>query len=470
MRIIFAIFFLGLVQGVMSGQETVISGEIIIDKNKLPQRDDTLRLRPLSSLYYPEQNNEWIIKIPIAADGSFSIVTTEIIEPGLYQYDYWWFPEIYLAPNSLYSIYVDALNASNTYEVKSSSRGDQNKYLMRYKWNRIPYADWNLEPLIFQKEMDSILEAELDLLASYELSEDFKNMAEDRIRYDWGNVFLNYLTDSGIRDTFDLTAINFKRFIDKVPCQNDRSARILRSHINFLSSHIYLLLEKHSIEPSLNEISKRAMDLLHDLTLEVFMVDAFLLEILTSNQMNLKALEEYAANFRALFPNSPYLALVDGKLECRKKLLNDLTTTNEQFSIAIYDTMGNALDLRSMLAGLTGQVVFLDIWATWCAPCIAQIKDLKSLKANLSNDDFSIVSISVDPITKQDVWRDVIRKNDWSNWTHYIVGGGFESSILRALDSIAVPTYALIDRQGRIYINFGRPNEHDLLERIRNFL
>jgi hypothetical protein len=146
---------------------------------------DTLKLQPVSSLYYPEQNTEWLLKIPIAFDGSFSIVKTEIIESGLYEYDYWWFPEIYPAPNSSYSIYVDALNTGKTYEVKSSSGGDQNKYLMRYKWNRTPYANRNLEPIIFQKEIDSKLEAELDLLASYELNEDFRNLAKDRIGYDW---------------------------------------------------------------------------------------------------------------------------------------------------------------------------------------------------------------------------------------------------------------------------------------------
>ncbi len=52
-------------------QKVTIKGNILIDRAKLNERDDTLRLRPVSSLYYPEQSKEWTIKIPIDEHGSF---------------------------------------------------------------------------------------------------------------------------------------------------------------------------------------------------------------------------------------------------------------------------------------------------------------------------------------------------------------------------------------------------------------
>jgi cytochrome c biogenesis protein CcmG/thiol:disulfide interchange protein DsbE len=52
------------------------------------------------------------------------------------------------------------------------------------------------------------------------------------------------------------------------------------------------------------------------------------------------------------------------------------------------------------LSDLSGKIVLVDFWATWCAPCREGIPDLVSLKNEFMDKDFEIVGISVDALTR----------------------------------------------------------------------
>jgi thiol-disulfide isomerase/thioredoxin len=48
------------------------------------------------------------------------------------------------------------------------------------------------------------------------------------------------------------------------------------------------------------------------------------------------------------------------------------------------------------LAGLTGKVLLINVWATWCVPCREEMPTLDRLQAKLGSDDFRVVAINVD--------------------------------------------------------------------------
>jgi len=43
-----------------------------------------------------------------------------------------------------------------------------------------------------------------------------------------------------------------------------------------------------------------------------------------------------------------------------------------------------------------GRIVVLNIWATWCPPCRAEMSTLDRLKARLGGDKFDVVALSID--------------------------------------------------------------------------
>lgn len=52
------------------------------------------------------------------------------------------------------------------------------------------------------------------------------------------------------------------------------------------------------------------------------------------------------------------------------------------------------------LADYRGKVVFLDFWASWCAPCILSLPAYETMRNEIGTEDFEIIAINVDEITE----------------------------------------------------------------------
>jgi thiol-disulfide isomerase/thioredoxin len=48
------------------------------------------------------------------------------------------------------------------------------------------------------------------------------------------------------------------------------------------------------------------------------------------------------------------------------------------------------------VADWNGRVVLMNLWATWCAPCIKELPDLARLQKELGSPEFEVVAVSVD--------------------------------------------------------------------------
>lgn len=59
---------------------------------------------------------------------------------------------------------------------------------------------------------------------------------------------------------------------------------------------------------------------------------------------------------------------------------------------SIHDSEGK----RISLSRFNGKVVLLNIWASWCAPCIRELPALDRLQDRLGSDEFVVVTVSVD--------------------------------------------------------------------------
>jgi peroxiredoxin len=98
------------------------------------------------------------------------------------------------------------------------------------------------------------------------------------------------------------------------------------------------------------------------------------------------------------------------------------------------------------LSDLKGKVVLLDYWATWCAPCIAELPNMKKLAAAHANDpNFVMLSLSIDD-TADDPRR--FAKDEEIPWPQ--VWAGIDSQIVRTYGATAVPVTFLIGPDGRI--------------------
>jgi thiol-disulfide isomerase/thioredoxin len=109
--------------------------------------------------------------------------------------------------------------------------------------------------------------------------------------------------------------------------------------------------------------------------------------------------------------------------------------------ISFSDGTGKALSL----ADFKGQVVLVNFWATWCAPCVREMPSLDRLQAKLGGKDFAVVDIALDRQGKEAV-QPYFTQNGLDHLGIYLDPKG-ES--FRAWSGRGVPTSFLIGRDGR---------------------
>ena len=101
------------------------------------------------------------------------------------------------------------------------------------------------------------------------------------------------------------------------------------------------------------------------------------------------------------------------------------------------------------LDDLKGKYVYIDVWATWCAPCMGEIPHLKKLEADYHDKNIAFVSISVDNKKAYDKWKQVVADKQLKGYQLF-ADKSWESDFIQAYQIMGIPTFILIDPQGNI--------------------
>jgi thiol-disulfide isomerase/thioredoxin len=97
------------------------------------------------------------------------------------------------------------------------------------------------------------------------------------------------------------------------------------------------------------------------------------------------------------------------------------------------------------LAGEKGNVVLLNVWATWCGPCRFEIPDLGKLHAHYASRGFKVIGVSVDEGGAKDVTPFVADQK-----IVYPIAIDPEGKLATILKADVIPTSVLVDRAGGV--------------------
>lgn len=109
---------------------------------------------------------------------------------------------------------------------------------------------------------------------------------------------------------------------------------------------------------------------------------------------------------------------------------------------------------KSSLDSFKGKYVYIDVWATWCNPCIAEIPALKSLEKKYHNKNIRFVSISIDDKRTAGSWDNAFAK--WKKMvkekelTGTQLYAGQDIEFMKEYLVTGIPRFILIDPKGNI--------------------
>jgi thiol-disulfide isomerase/thioredoxin len=124
--------------------------------------------------------------------------------------------------------------------------------------------------------------------------------------------------------------------------------------------------------------------------------------------------------------------------------LGELVPASEPFpvpSLPIADLSGNTVELSTF----QGKVVLVNLWATWCEPCLREMPSLDRLQSSLG-DRIAVIAVSEDRGGSKIV-EPFIAKLGLKSIKTYLDP---KSAVGHAFEVRGLPTSFLIDREGRV--------------------
>ncbi|MFQ3296847.1 MAG: thiol-disulfide isomerase/thioredoxin [Patiriisocius sp.] len=271
----------------------------------------------------------------------------------------------------------------------------------------------------------------------------------------------------------------------------------LATLINYQSYHGYYI-EDRSFEPSENFLSELKGLKLENETDFLFSMNyrALVSAILRSKSDDLVAKDSIESDLaylttivgikneviknKLLFDDAKYGITYTNDLEAYY-LLFSKNSTNEENNKKIAKDYNNLKSLAKgspspsftayednaggtkSLEDLKGKYVYIDVWATWCGPCIAEIPSLKKVEKAFHGKNIQFLSISIDTDKDHDKWKKMIIDKELSGM-QLMADNNWESQFVADFMIKGIPRFILIDPNGNILdANAPRPSDKKLV-------
>ena len=108
--------------------------------------------------------------------------------------------------------------------------------------------------------------------------------------------------------------------------------------------------------------------------------------------------------------------------------------------------------LRGELSSSEGRVVLVNLWATWCTPCLREIPDLLALETELPASDFRLLAISMDDAYSEG-WVTEFKAKHFPALVSFINAELDMDTLVSVMDPVwneTLPTSYIFNREGEV--------------------
>jgi len=141
------------------------------------------------------------------------------------------------------------------------------------------------------------------------------------------------------------------------------------------------------------------------------------------------------------------------------------------------DTPARAIDgpgFKAALQAERGSVLVVNLWATWCTPCLREVPDLLTLADEFESKGVKLIGVSVDDPSPGAAVVEQFRKKYFPAFVTFARNGPQMDELASVIDpswNEVVPTTYILDRQGKVVKRIqGKKSLAEFREAVRKAL
>lgn len=400
-------------------------------------------------------------------NGNFEFTTDKVrgnvVKFSVYNYVF----DCFVKSDKVVEFESDFDNFPNTLTFKNDLSKENNYLALELKYNiekELNSYNSFSDAKSFKNHVDSIMSLNFSLWKNYnkvELDNDFLNYVNTSVKYKHVNGLWMYkigYDPSTNKYVSREIPNNYFEFLDTL--KFDAVSDAENSH--FSAALLRYLFEKYDKNSLMNlpveysDLQKSKYSFLskYNYRKAILKGDVLEFELVSLLRSGMKYVkpdlrlfyDSLVSDFNSIAKNKEYVAWINKYLE---------KTYSENSSLKFPEI--NLVDANGHKVNLTdfkGKVVYVDLWGTWCVPCLVNMNESKKLSKKFSSND--VVFLYVNMKDTETRWKDYLKKNKMDG-VHVFADKANSDILYKELMISGVPRYMIINRDGKTMNAFALP-------------
>src|SRR5690606_20871644 len=357
--------------------------------------------------------------------------------------------KIFLNPGDSLFISTDLNEFDEKLNYAGSSSNENNylaqKYLKEESFSPNPQAFFSLPEKDYKAKVTELKSELEELLTKSETGNEFQQLEKKNIQFGYYLQLLQYpmAHEYFTQKQTDLP-IDFDKELKKLDLENEADFLKIPNYREFVIRQFYEKIENAASPGKTEEIISAIKS--------AKIRDGIMSELLLYNVESGSPEAERYNDFIQKNANDEKLkekaATAFAKVE---KLLPGKPSPKFNYP----DINGNDVSLDD----LKGNLVYIDVWATWCGPCIREIPSLKQLEKDYHGKNIKFVSMSIDPQEDFDKWQKMVKEKNLQG-IQVFADNDWKSRFVQEYGIKGIPRFILVDQNGNI-LNADAPRPSD---------
>lgn len=405
------------------------------------------------------RGNNFETRIPINENGSFSD-TLRINNDGFYEmYIGRERTEIFLEQGKNISVELNADEFDESLKYIGDLANTNNFLVSKFLWEEknVDYKElYSLDENNFlqqvnqnQKSVDSIY------TANNIANKNFESILKDEDKYSRALLIENYKDAHSYftgKEDYNVSTKFYDQLKD-IDYKDTLAFRNSMAYQNLLSGHFNRVVGEENAK---SDDTKETI--LYLKKVDASLPDGYAKDKIMSSylQFGLKpdaSLEEAYNIYKSSEPNPENLARITEHYNKLKAITEGSPSPTFNYE--------NHKGGTTALADLKGKYVYIDVWATWCGPCLREIPSLKEVEKDYSKN-VQFVSISIDEPKDYDKWKAMVSEKELVG-IQLMADNNWKSKFVEDYAILGIPRFILLDPDGNIVsADAPRPSDPEL--------